>query len=162
MTRQTRDPWSGGTTGAIASGGEDGTVRLWDALSGRSLATLAGHTGVVYGVALAPDGELLVSAGADGTVRLWDIPGGRARAVLQGHAGVVRGVALSTDGHTVASGGLDETVRLWDARLGTCLHILRTARPYEGMDITGLTGVTAAQRGALLSLGAVDRAEMVT
>jgi WD40 repeat protein/transcriptional regulator with XRE-family HTH domain len=146
----------------LASGSEDGTVRLWDIPDGRARAVLQGHAGVVYGVALAPDGELLVSAGADGTVRLWDIPGGRARAVLQGHAGVVRGVALSTDGHMVASGGLDETVRLWDASTGTCLHVLRTARPYEGMDITGLTGVTAAQRGALLSLGAVDRAEMVT
>jgi WD40 repeat protein/transcriptional regulator with XRE-family HTH domain len=146
----------------LASGSEDGTVRLWDPLSGRSLATLAGHTGVVYGVALAADGELLVNAGADGTVRLWDIPSGRALAVLQGHAGVVRGVALSADGHLVASGGLDETVRLWDARTGTCLHVLRSARPYEGMDITGLSGVTAAQRGALLSLGAIDRAEIVT
>jgi hypothetical protein len=37
------------------------------------------------------------------------------------------------------------------------LHTLRPDRLYECVDITGLTGVTAAQRDALLSLGAVER-----
>ena len=77
---------------------------------------------------------------------------------LQGHTDMVWGVALSGDGQLAASGGADGTVRLWDVRDGTCLHTLRGERSYDRLDITGLTGVTAAQRAALLALGALDGA----
>ena len=73
----------------LASGGEDGTVRLWEAPSGQLLATLQGHTGVVWGVALSGDGRLLASGGIDGTVRLWEVPSGQLLATLQGHTGPV-------------------------------------------------------------------------
>ena len=61
----------------VASAGADGTVNLWDAASGRLVATLRGHTEPVRGVAFAPDGRQLASAGDDGTVRLWDAASGR-------------------------------------------------------------------------------------
>jgi WD40 repeat protein len=76
---------------------------------------------------------------------------------LQGHTGGVPGVALSGDGRLVVSGSYDGTVKLWEVSSGACLRTLRGDRRYERLDITGLTGVTQAQRTALLALGAVDR-----
>jgi WD40 repeat protein len=66
-------------------------------------------------------------------------------------------VALRGDGRVLASGSIDGTVRLWDVPDGASLRMLRADRRYERLDITGLTGVTEAQRGALLALGSVER-----
>jgi WD40 repeat protein/tRNA A-37 threonylcarbamoyl transferase component Bud32 len=98
----------------LASGGADGVIKLWDAVSGKEEGTLQGHKGEVRGLAFSPDGKVLASASADGTVRLWGVLSGKERAVLQGHPGGVGAVAFSPDGKTLASGEFDGTVRLWD------------------------------------------------
>jgi WD40 repeat protein len=146
----------------VASGSGDGTVRLWDPSTRRPLATLGGHTGGAWGVALSADGRLVASGSGDGTVRLWETDTGVPLATLVGHTGAVWGVALSADGQRVASGSFDGTVKLWETQSGTCLRTLRPERRYERLDITGLTGITDAQRTALLALGAVDRHAPVT
>ena len=62
----------------LASGSNDGTVRLWDVATGRPIGEpLTGHTGLVYSVAFSPDGKTLASGSGDGTVRLWDVATGR-------------------------------------------------------------------------------------
>jgi WD40 repeat protein len=71
--------------------------------------------------------------------------------------GVVWYVALSEDGRLAVSGEHDGTVGLWDTSTGALLRTLRPDRPYERMDITGLRGVTEAQRAALRALGAVEQ-----
>jgi WD40 repeat protein len=58
--------------GTLASASLDKTVRLWDAASGKELATLTGHTGAVRSVSWSPDGKTLASASEDKTVKLWD------------------------------------------------------------------------------------------
>jgi WD40 repeat protein len=142
----------------MASAGEDGIVRLWDTENGNSLAVFAEHTGAVYGVALSEDGQLALSGGHDGTIRLWDAASGGCQMALQ-RDGVVWDVAFSEDGRLAISGEHDGTVGLWDTSTGTLLCTLRPDRPYERMDITGLTGVTQAQRGALRALGAVEQGD---
>jgi WD40 repeat protein len=108
-------------------------------------------------VALSADGELLVGGGADGSVRLWETTGSRLRANLQVHTGGVWGLALSADGRLLASASLDGAAGIWETSGGTCLRSLRPERLYERLDITRLTGITAAQRAALLTLGAIEQ-----
>jgi WD40 repeat protein len=56
----------------ILSGGDDGTVGVWDSVTGERLARLEGHVGSVRSAGFSPDGARVVSGGDDGTVRVWD------------------------------------------------------------------------------------------
>jgi len=155
----------------LASGGENQTVKLWDGKTGECLKTLLGHTGRIWSVAFAPQGSSLATAGErqsqttahllasgseDRTVRLWNASTGECLNILSGHANAVLSVAFSPDGRTLASGSQDETIKLWDINTGECLQTLRAQRPYEGMNITGVTGLTPAQIFTLKALGAVE------
>jgi WD40 repeat protein/transcriptional regulator with XRE-family HTH domain len=140
----------------VASGGADGTVRLWESSSGRTLWTLHGQVGV-RAVALSHDGSRLATGGDDGLLRLWSTASGTCLATMSGHTGRIWGVALSGDSQSIASGGADGVLRLWNDCGLAPAQCFRADRPYERMDITGLTGVTAAQRVALVELGAVER-----
>jgi WD40 repeat protein len=58
----------------IVSGGNDKTVRLWDATTGQPIGKpLTGHEDRVTSVAFSPDGKRIVSGSDDLTVRVWNI-----------------------------------------------------------------------------------------
>ncbi|MBD2447321.1 hypothetical protein H6G76_09095 [Nostoc sp. FACHB-152] len=141
----------------LASGSEDQTVKLWDVATGKCHYTLLGHTSWVRSVAFSPDGTLLASSGDDQTVRLWDVLTGEDLTILFGHGDWVWSVAFSPDGLTLASGSQDETIRIWDLETQECQLTLKAKKPYEGMNITGVTGLTSAQKETLKALGAVEK-----
>jgi len=150
----------------LASASSDQTVRLWDGHSGQALTVLDEHTAWVSSVAFAPGnpsgtkGHLLASAGADQTIRLWDVQGAgghnRLCHVLHGHEHWIWRIAFSPNGELLASASVDKTVKLWDTRTGVCRFTLRPPGPYTGMKITGVTGISEAQKAALRALGAVE------
>ncbi|WLS43253.1 NB-ARC domain-containing protein [Micromonospora profundi] len=111
----------------LATAGDDGTVRVWDPVTGGRRAVLAGHTGGVRSVAVAPDGTWLATASFDRTVRVWDPVTGGRRAVLAGHTGGVRSVAVAPDGTWLATAGDDGTVRIWDPVTGRQRAVLTGA-----------------------------------
>jgi len=147
-----------GKTLASASG--DNTVRLWDVSTGECLKTFTGHTNQVCAIAFSllsrnsPYQGLLASGGYDRTVKLWDVSTGSCLRTLTGHSDEIWSVAFSPDNQILASGCADETVRLWDVSTGKCLKTLKPAKLYEGLNITGVTGLTEAQKVTLIALGA--------
>ncbi|MBK8795378.1 MAG: hypothetical protein IPM07_02715 [Anaerolineales bacterium] len=114
------------------------------------------HRTWVFSVAFSPDGTTLASGSADCTVCLWDVASGALHTVLNGHSETVYKVAFNPDGSAVLSCSADGTIKFWDVQTGECLNTLRVDGPYARMNITGVTGITPAQRVALKALGAVE------
>jgi WD40 repeat protein len=104
----------------IASGGLDGTVRLWDAGGDKAPTVVGWHQGAVYSVAFSPDGRRLVSGGIDHMARVWDTTSGDELATLRGHSDRVFTVGFTPRGEQVITTSADGTVRLWaPVRAGT-------------------------------------------
>jgi WD40 repeat protein len=119
-----------GTT--LATGGFDATVKLWDVLTGRELATFLGHTGQVHALEFTRDGQTLASGGWDSQVQLWDVSTVLEGAPIRGNHHAVVSVAFSPDGKVLASGGWDTSlpgspglVKLWNLANGALLFALR-------------------------------------
>jgi WD40 repeat protein/transcriptional regulator with XRE-family HTH domain len=139
----------------LATGGGDGTVRLWNPATGRPVGAPlhASAQANAYGVAFSPSGTLLATGGGDGTVRLWNTATRRpvgAPLHASAQAGVI-GVAFSPSGKLLATGGGDGTVRLWNTAtrrpVGAPLHA--SAR-------YGVYGVAFSPSGKLLATGGGD------
>jgi WD40 repeat protein/tetratricopeptide (TPR) repeat protein len=143
----------------LASAGEDGMVKVWDAATGQetlafqhaSAATLSddrkqlvfSHDGKrLMTVGLTPlfshDGRRLRfkgigvgydGIGEDGRVKVWDAATGQATLTLRGQPGAVKSVAFSPDGSLIASASSDGTARLWDAATGQQTLALRHTGP---------------------------------
>ena len=58
----------------LATGGDDGAIRLWNVDSFQEALVLLGHVGVVECLAFSADGNHLVGGDNTGVVRLWHAP----------------------------------------------------------------------------------------
>jgi WD40 repeat protein len=108
----------------LATGHDDGTIKLWDARSGRLSAVLPGHGGRVRDLSFTPGGHHLASAGQDGLLKIWDRSARADPVTLEGHQGPATCAAFSPDGGTVVSGGTDGTIRIWDPGSGALRRTL--------------------------------------
>jgi WD40 repeat protein/class 3 adenylate cyclase/transcriptional regulator with XRE-family HTH domain len=146
----------------LASGGSGrgggGEIFVWEVSSGQRLRAWSEPGAIVYALAWNPNTSVLLSSGGDGSMRWWDVRSGECVAIRQGHQGAIQSLSVSPDGGMLASCGDDGAINIWDIESGEYLRTLRGDRPYERLDISGVTGLTEAQRMTLRMLGAVERA----
>lgn len=96
----------------LASGDDDGRVRLWDVRNASLKRTLPPLGASVYSIAFSPDGRTL-AAGSGKRVLLLSVTTGQPQGELTGHERSVLAVAFSPDGRSLGSSSEDGTVRLW-------------------------------------------------
>ena len=97
----------------LASGGEDGSIKLWDPVSGQELTTIRGHSNCVNAVTYSPDGQTLASGSCDHSIKLWQATTHELVASLEGNSGEVHCLAFSPDGQLLASGGKNPVALLF-------------------------------------------------
>jgi len=143
----------------LVSGSANGIVKLWQVNTGECLQTWQAHTSPVLSVAFSLDGQYLATSSTDSTIKLWDMQTSKCCQILQEHDKWVKCLSFSPDGTFLASCSQDETIKLWNiSKSGvktTSSKTLRVPRPYEGMNISGVSGLTLAQTRTLKILGAL-------
>ncbi len=125
----------------LASADSDGSVRVWEAATGR-LLTSTKLTTASFQIAFAPDLKTMAVLGPEYTILLLDVATGRERAALKGHRNQIFSLAFSPDGKTLASGAGEPS--------------MRTRGPYHDfpseVKLWDLTGETPRERASLTGL----------
>ena len=70
----------------LASGGDDGAIKIWEVATGTELRTLTDHSEVVRSLAYSPDGRYLASGSQDKTTKIWEVATGKELRILTGHS----------------------------------------------------------------------------
>jgi len=110
---------------AFSPDGSRHTAHVRDAATGREIAVLRGHQGLVWSVAYSPDRSRIVTTSWDNTARIWDAATAKEIAVMRGHEGLVWSAAFSLDGSRIVTTSWDNTARIWDAASAKEIAVLR-------------------------------------
>ncbi len=106
----------------LASGAEDGTIRIWNLETHQCISVLEHHKKAVNCVCFSPDGQWFASASWDHTIKLWNMNTFEEVATLKGHTDSVEIIDFTMDSYLLASGSNDQTVRLWDIKERQLIH----------------------------------------
>jgi WD40 repeat protein/transcriptional regulator with XRE-family HTH domain len=136
-------------------------LKFWDVDSADCIGTIPAMTegNRTKGVVIGEDGKFIATGSRDGTIYLWRTDPNSNQyehQIVEGHTSRVWGMALSRDERYLASGDEEGTTLLTDTHSGKVIEKISIDRPYERMNVRGVSGLNAAQCAALEELGAVD------
>jgi WD40 repeat protein/serine/threonine protein kinase len=113
----------------LICGDESGSVSVWDAVTGRRLASGDGHRGRIWSIAVSPDGKLFATGGEDRLVKLWDAKTCEELRTFSGHTSAVFDIGFRSDGQrlvSAAAGGMGtrgtSELIVWDVETGQALR----------------------------------------
>src|SRR5262249_21395469 len=101
-----------------ATGGKDGSVRIWE-LENNKPRIMPGGDWLLFNkvgiadLALTPDGSTLVAAGENGEIKIAKVQGREVVKTIQGHKANIFSCIISPDGKHFATFGRDNVVKAW-------------------------------------------------
>lgn len=110
----------------LATGGEDGKVKLWSTQSSFSYVTFSEHTAPITGLEFTQSGRAVISSSLDGTVRAFDLIRYRNfKTLTSPRPTQFTCVTVDSSGELIAAGGQDKhDIYLWSLKLGKLLEVL--------------------------------------
>ena len=136
----------------IATGGDDGKVKVWNTLSGFCFITFGEHMAGITGVTFSQNGQALLSSSLDGTVRAFDLNRYRNfRTFTSPRSAQFSCLTIDYSGEIVCAGGLDTfEIYVWSMQTGRLLDILAG---HEGP----ISCLTFSAAHAMLGSGSWDK-----
>jgi len=140
----------------LASGHTSGMIKLWNIKNGKCIQTLQFGKPIIS-IAFSDDGKYIAYGSYDGTVTVWDINENKSVMTLQQNYSSPWSLAFSNfsqNSKLLAVGRDSEVIQIWDINTGEIITSFQGNRPLEKVNITGVTGLTAATIDSLKELGA--------
>jgi WD40 repeat protein len=133
---------------SIISGAENGTLTLWDVVSGLPLRRFEDDENPVTSVTFLSDGTKVLSGNSSSKITLWDVGSGKMLRSFGDDRGAISSLASSPDGRYALSTsfGSGAQITLWDISTGS---LLRTFVVHE----TGVSSLTFSPDGSKVLSG---------
>jgi WD40 repeat protein len=134
----------------VATGHNDGSVKLWDAVDGHLRVELRSSKHPILGVAFSPDGKTLATGSVDDILQLWDAATAKPIGKPFPHRGQVYALTWAPNSQGIVTGAANGTVQFWDIATGQ----LRRSLTHP----TTVFAVAFSPEGRTLATGCGDRA----
>lgn len=136
----------------IATGGDDGKIKIWNTVSGFCFVTFSEHSSAISAVEFAKQGQVLFSASLDGTVRAFDLVRYRNFRTFTSPSPVqFSSLAVDDSGEVVAAGSTDSfQIFMWSVQTGKLLDVLSG---HEGP----VSSLAFSPTGNILASGSWDK-----
>ncbi len=106
---------------SILTTGEDGTAKIWNAVTGTEILAITGHIAAVTDGAWSPSGDQIATTSLDGSARIWDAMSGDEQLNISGYTGGLTGLDWSPDGSRLVLAFEDGIARILGAETGELL-----------------------------------------
>lgn len=141
----------------LASGSNDGKIKLWDLETGALVRSLTGHQRGIQALAISPDSQQLVSASQDAKLGIWDLDRGHLVTLLAAHSDVITSLAMNGEGNLLITGSRDRTAKIWDlANRSPVVTLTEHQAAVKAVSIFPKTGYANRQRGEVLATASAD------
>lgn len=154
----------------LASGSDDGKVIIWDVETGECLHCFEEQhrTAGVKSVAFSPDGCWMATGSDDHLIYVWETRTADPKTWKEKQLSMpmtigqplgIQSLVFMSDSRNLVSCDRSGAIHIIDIMDETRRQI-KPQRPYENMQIKGITGIDPVQRVSLKDLGAIDAEDL--